>query len=99
MSFSNQGPKGRPVKIKDEGVSLVDNVSEIDFTGNGVAGSNVGDAVTETIDGGGAVSDAVYGAGWNGVTDVAASKNAIYDKIESFAGGHNAVTLDANADT
>lgn len=27
------------------------------------------------------VSDAAYGAGWNGVTDVAPSKNAVYDKV------------------
>jgi len=32
------------------------------------------------------VSDAIYGAGWNGDTG-AASKNAIYDKIESLAAG------------
>jgi len=51
MAFSNQEERGRPVKIKDEGVSLVDNVSEIDFVGGGVTGTNVGDAVTETITG------------------------------------------------
>jgi len=28
------------------------------------------------------VSDAVYGAGWNGVPDIAPSKNAVYDKVE-----------------
>lgn len=28
------------------------------------------------------VSDTVYGAGWNGDTTVAPSKNAVYDKIE-----------------
>ncbi len=32
-----------------------------------------------------AVSDAAYAAGWNGETSVAASKNAIYDKIELIA--------------
>ena len=31
------------------------------------------------------VSDAVYGAGWNGVTTIAPSKNAVYDKIETLA--------------
>jgi hypothetical protein len=31
-----------------------------------------------------AVSDTVYGVGWDGVTDVAPSKNAVYDKIESL---------------
>lgn len=33
------------------------------------------------------VSDAVYGVGWNGVTNVAPSKNAVYDKIESLEVG------------
>lgn len=31
------------------------------------------------------VSDDVYGAGWNGITDIAPSKNAVYDKIETLA--------------
>ena len=30
------------------------------------------------------VSDEAYGSGWNGVTNVAPSKNVIYDKIESM---------------
>ena len=33
---------------------------------------------------GSSVSDTIYGAGWDGDTTVAASKNAIYDKIESI---------------
>lgn len=33
-----------------------------------------------------AVSDTAYGVGWNGVTDVAPSKNAVYDKIEAIGG-------------
>jgi hypothetical protein len=33
------------------------------------------------------ISDTVYGAGWNGDTTTAPSKNAVYDKIESIAGG------------
>lgn len=33
------------------------------------------------------VSDVAYGASWNGVTDVAPSKNAVYDKIETLGGG------------
>lgn len=32
----------------------------------------------------GKVSDTVYGAGWNGDTSVAPSKNAVYDKVESL---------------
>ena len=46
-----------------------------------------------------ATSDDVYDeSGWNDNTD-AATKNAIRDKIESLAGGHDAVTLNANATT
>src|SRR3989304_4166076 len=33
------------------------------------------------------VSDAVYGAGWDGVTTIAPSKNAVYDKIQTLGGG------------
>jgi len=44
------------------------------------------------------ISDDVYGAGWDGVTDVAPSKNAVYDAISGLGGGHDPVTLDANAD-
>lgn len=38
------------------------------------------------------VDDTVYGVSWNGNTD-GATKNAIYDKIESLPGGHSPVTL------
>lgn len=38
--------------------------------------------------GGGSISDTVYGAGWNADTTTGASKNALYDKIETL------VTLD-----
>jgi len=44
----------------------------------------------------GLVSDTAYGASWDNVTTVAPSKNAVYDKIQTLAGGHDAVTLDAN---
>jgi hypothetical protein len=38
-------------------------------------------------DGAGAtISDAAYGAGWDNITDVAPSKNAVYDKIEALVG-------------
>ena len=43
----------------------------------------------------GSLSDEVYGAGWNGVTSVAPSKNAVYDKIETMGGG----TPDAHKDS
>src|SRR5688572_18453410 len=54
MPFSNLQEVGRPLKIKDEGVTLVNNAESIDFTGAGVAGSALGNAVTEDISGGGA---------------------------------------------
>jgi len=38
------------------------------------------------------IEDAAYDATWDGDTD-GASKNAIYDKIESLAGAHDAVTI------
>lgn len=49
-----------------------------------------------------AVSDLAYGAGWNGITDTAASKNAIYDQMElrapkaspTFTGVVTAPTID-----
>lgn len=31
------------------------------------------------------VSDTVYGSGWNGITTIAPSKNAVYDKIETVS--------------
>ncbi|UOF77967.1 hypothetical protein [Caudoviricetes sp.] len=36
---------------------------------------------------GGSVSDAAYGAGWDGDTTTAPSKNAVYDKIETLSAG------------
>jgi len=41
------------------------------------------------------VSDTVYGAGWDGDTTVAPSKNAVYDKIESIASGGD--NIDVNS--
>lgn len=46
------------------------------------------------VGGGAAVSDAAYSSGWNGVTDVAPSKNVVYDAIETKADtshNHNSV--------
>ena len=39
------------------------------------------------------VSDDVYGVGWNSVTGIAPSKNAVYDKIESLSTGGIAESL------
>jgi hypothetical protein len=44
--------------------------------------------VREAINNGGSsVSDTAYGASWDGVTTIAPSKNAIYDKIQSMGSG------------
>ena len=44
------------------------------------------------------VSNSAYDEGtWNDVTTVAPSKNAVRDKIETMAGGHDPITVDANA--
>lgn len=51
--FRNRQEAGGPVTIKDEGLTLVDNVGSIDFVGAGVSGDLVGVDVTETIPGGG----------------------------------------------
>ena len=40
-----------------------------------------------------AVSDIVYGVGWNGVTTIAPSKNAVYDKIETLGAGGASLTI------
>lgn len=61
-SFYNPRESGRPVTIKDEGVSLHENISEIDFVGAGVGGAAVGDAITETIPGGIGTAETPTGA-------------------------------------
>ena len=53
MGFRNPQETGRPVKIKDEGLTLVNNVASIDLVGAGVTATALGDEVTETIPGGG----------------------------------------------
>ena len=47
---------------------------------------------------GSSISDEAYGASWNEVTTVGASKNAIYDKIETLAGGQIVFNLIGTAD-
>ena len=50
--FYDDRESGRPITILDEGIPLTPNVGSIDFTGAGVTGSAIGDAVTENIPGG-----------------------------------------------
>lgn len=51
MPFGIPIESGSPVIIKDEGLTLTNNVGSIDFVGNGVTGSVFGNAVTENIPG------------------------------------------------
>lgn len=65
-------------------------VKQDEFDGALAAGcSNVQECL-ELLDdnaGSGSVSDTAYAASWDGVTDVAPSKNAVYDKIEALVLG------------
>lgn len=45
----------------------------------------------------GAVSDAAYGNGWNGDTETAPSKNAVFDKIETISSGGGSVTINTTS--
>lgn len=47
------------------------------------------------VTGGGSVSDTAYSAAWNGDTTTAASKNALYDKIETIVAGGLDFALDS----
>lgn len=56
LSFSNAGSS---LTIKDEGTTLNTAVTSIDFVGSSVTATNVGNAVTVTISGGGSTAAAV----------------------------------------
>jgi hypothetical protein len=63
-------------------------VPEGGTTGQVLAKASNNDHETEWVTGGsGSVSDTAYDASWNGVTDAAPSKNAVYDKIETISAG------------
>lgn len=51
MGYFAPRETGRPVKIKDEGVTLTNNVASLDAVGSGVTATATGDAVTMTIPG------------------------------------------------
>lgn len=69
----------------------------IPFSYSGFTAITVLDAIVEAkASSTSLVSDDEYGAGWDNDTTHAPSKNAIYDKIETLPGGHDAVTLNAN---
>ena len=51
--FYNEEQSGKPIDILDEGMPLAAGVTSINFTGDGVTGTNIGTDVTENIPGGG----------------------------------------------
>lgn len=53
MPFGITQEFGHALTIKDEGLTLTANAASLDFTGAGVSGTVLGNAVTETIAGGG----------------------------------------------
>lgn len=75
--------------IEDEGTPVTQRAN-MNFVGAGVNVSDAGGKTVVTIPA--SISDEAYDATtWNGVTDVAPSKNAVRDKIESLSlgsGGH-----------
>lgn len=72
-----------------ERITLVD--------GNGNEVGTEGNPIKVSGSSSGGVSDDAYGAGWNGVTDVAPSKNAVYDKVETIVAGGLDFALDSSS--
>ena len=73
--FANSIETGKPLAILDEGITLNDNVSSIDFVGAGVEGGAVGSDITETIEAGIGTPETPVGAinGSNKVFTVSAT--------------------------
>ena len=67
------------IDILDQGISLTPNVSSINFVGNGVTAANVGDAVTVTIDGGGAPGGDNTQIQFNSGSTLSGSSNFTFD--------------------
>ena len=62
--FNNLQEVGKPLAIKDEGITIIPSADEIDFVGAGITGSATGDAAVETIPGGAGTDELVkYDAG------------------------------------
>jgi hypothetical protein len=76
------GASGTVVEVGDSFFALADNAG-----GTQAAVGTSWTALQGNTAGAALISDAVYGAGWNGDTTTAPSKNAVYDKIETLAGG------------
>lgn len=90
-----QGDARYKVEINDvQGLEkALNDLAQIRSTQGGTIGKNqvynfIRQAIADgTISSGGSVSDEAYGGSWDGVTDVAPSKNAVYDKIQALVLG------------
>lgn len=81
----NQGTSTSPeLSITPAGVSGTIIKDEDDMSSNSDDHLATQQSIKAYADG--KVSDTAYGSGWDGVTGIAPSKNAVYDKIESLAG-------------
>jgi hypothetical protein len=85
MGFGPIQTRGQPVTIKDEGISLTQNVNSIDFAGAGVTSASVGADVTETIPGGGG------GGAFTDLTDVPANYTGASLKVVRVNVGETAL--------
>jgi len=86
--FDARPEKMLSLEVQDEGSITNTNTKIMNFSGAGVTVTpSQNNGVVVYIPGvGAAVSDDAYSDSWDDVTDVAPSKNAIYDKIETLYG-------------
>lgn len=76
--YSNQQEVGLPLKIKDEGVTLINNTNAIDFRGPGVMGS---------LDGMGGVEEDITGGTESDTLATVTSRGASTSTLSTFSGG------------
>ena len=99
QSDAYAGFKGLGWKTEVDAVDVIPDTTNFD---NNLSDTDIDlQTALETLDelSTSSVSDTAYAASWDGVTTISPSKNAVYDVISGLGGGHDAVTLDANADT
>jgi hypothetical protein len=87
----------------DEGVSLTTTTQSFDFVGSGVTATNVGNAVTVTISGGGPVADTedstCFVGLWEsatGVLDPKTDEGLLYDALNDHLKVHGRLTVGAD---